>query len=229
MRPIERGPAPRVYAEYGDAIDDLVDRLGRYCSYCERRLPVSLAVEHMSPKDRHPDRELDWDNFLLGCTNCNSTKSNEDVSDDATLWPDRDNTLLALTYSRGGFVTLSEVVIGADLRARVSVLLDLVGLDRHIAHGWLRPTAKDKRWQQREEIWEIAEETLGSYEALERSPEALPLIVTAALGYGFLSVWLKVFDAYSEVRLALLDAFPGTAKDSFDDQGLCVNRPGGVL
>jgi hypothetical protein len=29
------------------------------------------------------------------------------VSDDATLWPDRDNTLLALTYARGGFVTLS--------------------------------------------------------------------------------------------------------------------------
>lgn len=228
MRPIERGPAPRVYTEYGDAIDDLVGRLGRYCTYCERRLPVSLAVEHMSPKDHHPDRELDWDNFLLGCTNCNSTKSNKDVSDDATLWPDRDNTLLAVTYARGGFVTISEGVNDADLRARIKVLLDLVGLDRHAARV-PRPTDKDKRWQQREELWAVAEETLGSYEALKRSPVALSLIVTAALGYGFLSVWLTVFDAYPEVRLALLDAFPGTAKDSFDDTGRCVNRPGGVL
>ncbi|WP_295879199.1 HNH endonuclease [uncultured Thiohalocapsa sp.] len=229
MRPIERGPAPRVYAEYGDAIDDLVDRLGRYCSYCERRLPVSLAVEHMTPKHLHPDQELDWDNFLLGCTNCNSTKSNKDLSDDETLWPDRDNTLLALTYARGGFVSTSDGIDDPDLRARVRMLLDLVGLDRHAARGWPPPTDKDKRWQQREEIWEIAEETLGSYEALERSQAALSLIVTAALGYGFPSVWLTVFDAYPEVRLALLDAFPGTSKGSFDDLGQPVNRAGGVL
>ena len=74
MRPVSRGAAPRTYSSYGDAIGDLEDRLGIYCSYCERRLPVSLAVEHMAPKSLHPDRELEWKNFLLGCTNCNSVK-----------------------------------------------------------------------------------------------------------------------------------------------------------
>lgn len=59
--------------------------------------------------------------------------------------------------------------------------------------------------------------------------DALSLIVTAALGYGFPSVWQTVFDAYPEVRLALLDAFPGTSKGSFDDLGRPVNRAGGVL
>ena len=75
MRPIDRGPAPRAYAEYGDSIGDLVDRLGRYCSYCERRLPTHLAVEHMAPKSLHEGRELDWCNFLLGCVNCNLSKA----------------------------------------------------------------------------------------------------------------------------------------------------------
>lgn len=228
MRPIERGPAPRVYREYGDAIDDLAECLGRYCSYCERRLPVSLAVEHMSPKDIHPDLELNWDNFLLGCTNCNSTKSDTDVADHATLWPDRDNTLLALSYSRGGFVSVPEG-LGDVVRARARVLLNLVGLDRHASRGWPRPTDKDKRWQQREETWMIAEQSLALFEELGRLPAALDLVVEVARGYGFLSVWLTVFDSYPEVRLALLDAFPGTARDCFDDTGRPVHRPGGFV
>lgn len=54
MRPVERGDAPRIYRRYGDAIGDLEERLGTYCSYCERRLPVSLAVEHVVPKSLVP-------------------------------------------------------------------------------------------------------------------------------------------------------------------------------
>lgn len=50
MRPVERGSAPQAYTKYEDAIGDLEERLGIYCSYCERRLPVSLAVEHVVPK-----------------------------------------------------------------------------------------------------------------------------------------------------------------------------------
>lgn len=228
MRPIERGPAPRTYREYGEAIDDLVERLGRYCSYCERRLPVSLAVEHMSPKAVHPDLELDWDNFLLGCTNCNATKSTKDVADDATLWPDRDNTLLSLRYTHGGFVDIADDLDDV-VRSRCRVLLDLVGLDRHRAPGWPRPTPTDKRWQQREEIWVAAEQSLRLFEALGQVPAALDLVTKVARGYGFLSVWLTVFDAYPAVKRALVDAFPGTAKDCFDDAGRLVNRPGGLL
>ena len=46
MRPIERGPAPKCYTDYSDAIDDLESSLGIYCSYCEGRVPIGLAVEH---------------------------------------------------------------------------------------------------------------------------------------------------------------------------------------
>lgn len=228
MRPVERGPAPRIYTSYGDAIGDLEERLGIYCSYCERRLPVSLAVEHMSPKSVHPNLELTWDNFLLGCTNCNSVKGNTDTDDNETLWPDRDNTLLALTYSEGGFVELDNR-LNAEQRARTRALINLIGLDRHQARGWPRPAARDKRWQQRDELWTIAKNCVNAFEALGQSDTARSLIISTAMGYGFLSVWLTVFGAYPAVKQALVEAFPGTAKNCFDDTGKTINRPGGAV
>lgn len=90
MRPVERGEAPietddqpRQYSKYQDARPDLISRLGKYCSYCERRIPTNLAVEHIQNKDDRPDLEREWCNFLLGCVNCNSTKLKK-VKDDTT-------------------------------------------------------------------------------------------------------------------------------------------------
>ena len=55
MRPVERGASPKQsYPSYGDAAEDLEARLGRYCSYCERRLETHLAVEHIRPKSSSP-------------------------------------------------------------------------------------------------------------------------------------------------------------------------------
>lgn len=156
MRPIERGPAPRTYARYADAFGDLEGRLGRYCSYCERRLPTSLAVEHMAPKSLHRDRERDWGNFLLGCTNCNSIKRDKDVAEDDVLWPDRHNTMLALAYSRGGFVQVAEE-LPPQLEPRARALIELVGLDRHGGHEGRPPAKRDARWRDREEAWSTAE------------------------------------------------------------------------
>lgn len=148
MRPVERGAAPREYARYGDAIRDLEEKLGRYCSYCERRLPIGLAVEHVAPKSLHPDRELDWNNFLLGRTNCNSVKDVADVADDDVL---------------GG------------------------------------------------------------------SDEVRSSVVDAARYCGLFSVWFAVFDGHVGLRLALIDAFPGTATSCFDQDGSLVNRPGAEI
>ena len=136
MRPIERGSAPRTYARYADAIGDLEGRLGRYCSYCERRLPTSLAVEHMAPKNPHQDRELDWSNFLLACVNCNSIKRDKDAAEDDILWPDRHNTMLALAYSRGGFVRVAEGTAPRTGAART-------GVDRSRRAGSARRPTRD--------------------------------------------------------------------------------------
>lgn len=92
MRPVVRGAWPIdkdgneiQFTEYQKARRELIKRLGEICSYCEMHLDSSLAIEHMRPKK--PDgtnegileRKLDWNNFLLACTNCNSTKGKKDV------------------------------------------------------------------------------------------------------------------------------------------------------
>lgn len=61
MRPIDKGAAPAAYRDYRDARKDLEQRLGLYCSYCERRFRTGLAVEHKAAKGIHPDQALDWD------------------------------------------------------------------------------------------------------------------------------------------------------------------------
>ena len=228
MRPVERGTAPRDYANYRNAIGDLENRLGKYCSYCERRLPTSLAVEHMAPKSIHPDREVEWDNFLLGCTNCNSVKDDVDIADDDILWPDRHNTMLALAYSPGGFVRLA-AGLGPELRRRAQALVDLVGLDRHGWRGGQQPARRDLRWKDREEVWTIAERHRDTFESLNRSEEALGLILDVAKGYGCFSVWFAVFDRHVDVKLALIDAFSGTAESCFGQDGRLINRPGGAI
>ena len=224
MRPVDRGPAPGVYVRYEDAVGDLVERLGRYCSYCERRLPTNLAVEHIAPKSLHGERELDWCNFLLGCVNCNSVKGTEDVADDDVFWPDRHNTMLAIEYSSGGFVRIAKE-LGDELSRRARGLVDLVGLDRHFAEGWPRPSPRDRRWEQREEAWAAAAKCRSYFETLGESDAALRLVLEAAKYCGFFSVWMTVFHEFSAVKRALIEEFPGTARTCFEHAGNAIKRP----
>ena len=228
MRPVFRGKAPRKYARYGDALDDLVCRLDRYCSYCERRLPASLAVEHVVPKSLAPRLKTAWGNFLLGCTNCNSVKGSQAANTRGFLWPDRDNTLLAFSYRKGGFVDLAPGMT-ASVKTKAKSLLDIVGLDRHPKDNKPRPAKKDKRWKQRDEVWAAAELCKRNLASLGGAPEALELVVHAAYGYGFFSVWMTVFHNAPAFRAALVEKFRGTAPDCFDAKANTVSRPKGRI
>ena len=231
MRPVHRGDAPNTYARYQDAIGDLESRLGIYCSYCERRLPASLAVEHVNPKSVTPALETEWSNFLLSCTNCNSVKGQQVTNGEDYLWPDRDNTFLAFEYREGGFVAVS-AGLNADVEPKAAALRDLVGLDRHrLAGPGRRPAPRDKRWKDREQVWQTA---ATQKERLGRFPPAVhhlvrQYIVEAAEGFGFFSVWVTVFADDTEIRRQLIARFPGTAADCFDFNGKAVARPGGRL
>ena len=218
MRPIERGAAPRAYTDYRDAIGDLEERLGTYCSFCEMRVPSGLAVEHMAPKKHFPERKLNWGNFLLGCVICNSIKGDKDVADDEVFWPDRNNTMLVLAYSPGGYVEAVQN-LDPDLKRRAQVLIDLVGLDRHGAEGSPRPSRRDRRWADREEVWTTAEKCRFDFERAGESEEAFALVLVAAKGLGFFSVWLAVFQGHFKVKRALIEGFPGTATSCFNDRG----------
>jgi uncharacterized protein (TIGR02646 family) len=229
MRPVQRGDAPRTYERYQDAIGDLEERLGSYCSYCERRLPVSLAVEHVTPKSVVPELETEWSNFLLGCTNCNSVKGDKETNAQGFFWPDRDNTLRAFQYRVGGVV---ETTAGLDEEGtgKANSLRDLVGLDRHpLAPRGRRPARRDKRWKDREQVWTMAERQKATLERLPEAvwPEVRSLILDTAAGYGFFSVWMTVFAGDRDIRLGLIARMFGTAADCFDADGLPVPRPGG--
>lgn len=146
MRPVEKGAAPAAaYANYAAALPDLEQRLGRYCSYCERYIATNLAVEHVQPKSLVPALALTWSNFLLACVNCNSCKGDTPVTVTDYLWPDNDNTLRAFEYRTGGVVALHST-LAAPVRAKAQASAALVGLDR-VPGGAIPPTQSDLRWR----------------------------------------------------------------------------------
>ena len=122
-----------------------------------------------------------------GCGGCSRASYGDAIGD----LPDQHNTNLAIEYSSGGFVRASNR-LDDGLSRRAGGLIDLVGLDRHGARGWPSPTARDQRWSQREEVWAAAERCRSDFESLGVPDEAIGLVLEAARGYGFFSVWMTV-------------------------------------
>lgn len=220
MRPVVRGDSPIQddFDDYADAFPFLAARLGFYCSYCERRVVTNLAVEHIQPKKLPQYAHLvgRWDNFLLGCVNCNSTKSNKDVILEETLLPDRDNTGFAYRYLEDGTITLNDAL--SDEQAEFAEhLLNLVGLDKPLnevedENG--RLVAID-RVAQRMEARLIAEESLVELESAP-SENMRRQVVRTALAQGYFSIWMTVFSADSEMKSRFITNFPGTAIDCYE-------------
>ena len=235
MRPVSKGESPieGEYGDYRDAFPELQGRIGPYCSYCERRISTNLAVEHIQPKDDelYPELEGSWDNYLLGCVNCNSTKGNKDVILDEVLLPDRDNTFSAFAYTADGKVSVA-AGISVNQQTMAETLRELVGLEKEIRtiydeNG--RIVATD-RISQRMETWLIAEMSKAD---LEESPTEVMRrqIARTAAAHGFFSVWMNVFEDDADMRRRFIeDAFTGTAVDCFDAATQAVSpRPANHL
>jgi len=235
MRPVYKRNSPinGDYADYRDAFPELQARIDPYCSYCERRIPTNLAVEHIQPKDDelYPELEGSWNNYLLGCVNCNSTKGNKDVVLGDVFLPDRDNTFCAFEYTSDGKVLVANGLT-ADQEVMAKTLQILVGLEKEIRticdeNG--RIVAID-RISQRMEVWSIA---LESKSELEETPTdgMRRQIARTAAAHGFFSVWMKVFADDADMRRRfIMDSFPGTASDCFDAAAVPVSpRPANDL
>lgn len=216
MRPIRRGssPQPEDFDLYEKAKPELISRLGGYCSYCERCITTNLAVEHIQPKGLPIYSHLvgRWDNFLLGCVNCNSTKGSKDVQLDHILLPDRDNTFKAFDYIADGTITISLQARNAGKEQQAKDTLALTGLDKHpsnVLDQNGKRVALD-RVSQRLQAWGNAKESKKDLlsqpdnEALRRS------IIRNAVTQGFFSIWMNVFQDDVDMRNRLIDEFPGT-------------------
>lgn len=229
MRPVRRNISPQAkeFSPYTTALAPLVDRIGRYCSYCERPILTQLAVEHIQPKALPAYRHLIgcWSNYLLACVNCNSTKKDKDFLLKEVFLPDRDNTFAAFTYSQDGALDPSPKAISAGLADLANATLALTGLDKITAQSPnpnLRLIALERSGQRRE-TWLIAQE---SKRALASQTDNLGLrdaIVRLAQATGFFSVWMTVFSGDSDMLNRLIDAFPGTRESG------CFNTNGEVI
>ena len=231
MRPIDRGTTPidvdgtpKKFSHYSDARRDLIDRLGDYCSYCGTRLPASLAIEHVRPKKPNPDLDLQWSNFLLACVNCNSTKGHKDVVLEEYFWSDRDNTFLAFVYAEGGLIKVNPSLSDGE-RHRAQNTIDLTGLDRTSPSD---PEARNRRLESRRWTWMMAIDARQDL-ATEDTANLRKWIVNTATSRGFWSVWMTVFADNQDMLRRLIDAFPGTSKDCFDDECRPIHRSGGAL
>jgi uncharacterized protein (TIGR02646 family) len=205
MRPVDRGAAPGAYARYEDAGPDLQQRLGDYCSYCERQIETNLAVEHVKPKSRNQALRTTWTNFLLGCVNCNSSKGDADVNLTDFFWPDSDNTLRAFEYERGGLVR-RHGALAQDLSTKATATIVLVGLDKYPGNAGREPTSSDKRWLRRQQAWEKAERCRDML-AERDEPVVRPLIVEEAVARVELSIWWTVFLDDSDMLKPMRRAF----------------------
>ncbi|WDE06874.1 HNH endonuclease [Thalassomonas viridans] len=232
MRPVKRGEVPvdsqgqaKQYREYANARKDLISRLGEYCSYCEMELDASLAVEHIQPKKYHEDLELAWENFLLACTNCNSTKGDEDPALEDILWPHLDNTFRAFAYGEEGRVKPAEG-LSSELKRKAEAMIALTGL----AVTPDRQTASDRRWLNRQEAWR---EAVAAKEDLLESdtPAMRRQIIRTARAKGYWSIWMTIFhdDIDMLTRLIQQENFAGTAQGCFDASAEPIARPGGQI
>jgi uncharacterized protein (TIGR02646 family) len=219
MRPVSKTTrtnddgSPLTFKHWGDAKNELQAEIGSYCSFCEREgYRSSLDVEHILAKSlpKYNDHIYRWDNFLLGCKNCNSTKGSKDYDTDETYMPHINNLFHTLDIMEGGVIQIKEGITEEQKR-RTKNFVDLVGLDRNQSHPDY--SNKDDRWESRIKVWGIANNFRKDY---DEKAIKLERIVETAQGYGYWSVWMTVFNQYPEVKKELINQFPGTTGACFD-------------
>ena len=198
------------YPDYGDAKFPLASNIGQYCSYCEGDEKIhSLEVEHMAAKSKGGSPTA-WNNFLLCCKICNTTKGVGVINDDYH-WPHLNNTFYSFIYDETGRVKVNDS-IPALSQVRAQNLLNLAKLQRYPGTDNL-PTSKDFRWRHRFEAWNLA--TIYKEDFLSGSKTVDDIICVAKLK-GQWSIWFTVFKGIDSVRARLISDFPGTCASCFD-------------
>lgn len=235
MRPIDKGSSPLdsnqkpiQFKTYQHSRGHLISRLGLYCSYCERFLGGDLAVEHIQAKSKHSDLELDWDNFLIACKNCNSVKGDQEVVLTDYFWPDKDNTFLAFTYISGGMIITSSALTKSSLELAKNTI-NLTGLDRTPSYDVnANPEMSDRRWAERRTAWEKAERAKKNLMKND-TDEMRSQILDTATSTGFFSVWMTIFQHDRDMLERFINTFPGTSSSCFNSNFVAIKRTGGVI
>lgn len=229
MRPIDKGTVPKIdhedktVSDYKDWREDLLERIGNYCAYCNMLLNDSPQVEHVAPKSSHPQLQLNWNNMLLACGPCNRAKSNHAYDNETHYMPDYHNTQIAFEYivvahpKRKKLMACIPVPRELDLVefAKAQKTIDLFKLDSITSN----PRATDLRWKYRFEAFASSRLWRESWDNWGKNMQDvfIPLLIDAAKGKGFFSIWFDCFIDVSSIKKALIENFPGTRKSCFSE------------
>lgn len=225
MRPVNKGESPYQFIkDYKDAQSFLENRIGIYCSYCEMPIINAPEVEHIVSKTNGGDKTK-WENLLLGCKYCNSRKLSitTPINAGEYLWPDSYNSAIAYTYDGAVPKVAKERLLRiepeGEIYKKAQKLFDLVKLD-----NMPTPKQKDRRFKQRYQVYQYAREWLTDWNKIktaqyENKEIAKRQIINMALVSGFFSVWMNVFGEEPEIRLKLIESFPGTQTQYYDEDG----------
>lgn len=223
MRPVNKGHKDTVYNPYKKAKRDLFEAIGPYCSYCERKIELGGAIEHVQPKSRVEEKERIWDNFLLGCVNCNSTKGDTDINDaniNDYAWPDIDDTYHLIKYDPITCLPSPADELSDNDRKRISKLIKLVGLDKPSPKvGTIKyKEASDLRIEKRKEVTSYAKEYRSDFLSIDdgAKPNFIKTLKLLVKEMGLWSIWMHEMEDIPELRAALLDLLPGTRKEFFE-------------
>ena len=211
MRPVVKVNCPQnnnidiVFARYGEARPYLINRIGDFCSYCENQI-TNPAIEHVKPKSLNQTLTLNWDNFLLACSNCNSIKGDAPINLANYYWSDLHNTFLLFDYFPQGVVTIK-----ANLHPSVNPeMADNTFLLTGIGRYGTAASSTDRRWIKRSQTFGMAEDSFNYYISKGRPYDYILSITNNAIAIGFWSVWVKIFENEEPVKAALTQAFLGT-------------------
>lgn len=216
MRALTKGLIPtdknfksKVYLTYSQAKDDLRDRLGSYCAYCEAHIGSNFTIDHVCPKSKNKSLTLLWENFLPACMTCNRAKSDTNECRIDYLFPDLQNTSFLYEYSE--IEVKVKKSLPSDIKKLAQKTFDLVKLDRQFDSS----KNTDNRAYERNLAWNKAQEALKSLNA-RHLKEDYDYQIAANQCSGFFTLWLQIFKDYPEVKRKILENVPGSAMECYD-------------
>ena len=228
MRPINQGGKPDKHVtQYRDYFDDIKTRIGRYCSYCERRMPDGeLHIEHVRPKSMSEEYKLCWHNLLLACFTCNSKKDKcdtnlrnvNDLNIDEYAFPHIYDTYHLIDYPAPTYMPVCSPIARPEYKLKVEKLFGLLQMENNAGRTEEELMEENGIPSLRISAGISASELrkdLGDTPSDEAIVCAQKKIAREIERFGFWSVWMKEFEGIQTIRDFLLDIIPGTEKHYF--------------
>ncbi len=149
----------------------------------------------------------------MACTNCNSTKGDEDISLEEYVFPHLCNSFSFFSYPENGLVEPNKS-LSEENQILAQNTIDLLGLGRSKpkmgTNSWKE--ARDSRHIKRLEVRMMAIKYLRVYRESSQDcrGEVVKLICDLVRGYGFWSTWMTIFEEEPLLRKEVCCSLPGT-------------------